>query len=90
MRGPSEAAGKTVQVGFEFGLHGLHEGDAGAYYAEVGFHGRPEGVVGGRVGPVALFESVKEEDAEGGDDAGSRKGGDPSVAFRDESMERGV
>ena len=75
MRRPSEAARKTVQVGFELGLHGLHDGETGTYDAEVGFQGRPKGVHGASVGDVALFELIQGDDAKGGDDAGAGRGG---------------
>ena len=45
--------------------------------------------MGGDVGNVTRFLLVNGYDAEGGDDASTRKGGDPLVAFLDESYREG-
>ena len=87
MRCPSEAARKTVQVGFELGLHRPHDGDTCTYYAEVGFQGRPNGFIGADVGNLTRFGLVNGYDAEGGDDAGTRKGGSVSCIFGREYRE---
>lgn len=75
MRRPSEAARKTVQVGFELGRHGPHDGDTGTYYGEGGFQGGQNGIVGDEVGKVTTLVVVNQEDAKGGDDADTREGG---------------
>ena len=77
----SEAAREAVQVGFELGLHGLHDGDAGADDAEIGFEGRPDDVEGADAADVALSGIVDGLDAEGGEDAGARKGRGVLVAY---------
>ncbi len=72
MRSASEGALETVQIVFEFRLHGLHRGDASEDDAEVGFQGRPEGVDGGDVvGVIAMFVLDHCDYAKGGDDAGA-------------------
>ena len=71
MRRASEAAREIVHILLQSRLHGLHGGDTGKNNAEVGFQGCPEGVDGGVIIDVTIFEIVYGDYAERGYDTGA-------------------